>query len=158
VNRPVTESNTIDGMSDNSQIRSLAAVPNLRYRNLSAAIGFLAEAFGLEATFIATGKPGQVVHAQLRAGSTMIYLSPDVADDRYGMHSPLALNGTNQCLCLVIAGDVDEHATHAEHAGAELINPPHDTDFGGREYSCRDPEGHVWTIGTYAGEPEAVVA
>ena len=144
-------------MNDTSQIRSLAAVPNLRYQNLSAAIEFLAEAFGLEATFIATGEPGQVVHAQLRAGTTLIYLSPDVADDRYGMRSPLALNGTNQCLCLVIDGDVDEHATHAKQAGAELINPPHDTDYGGREYSCRDPEGHVWSISTYAGEPAGVV-
>jgi len=74
------------------------------------------------------------------------------------MDSALALNGTSQCPCLVI--DVDEHAAHAAHAeqaGAELINPPHDTDHGGREHSCRDPEGHVWSIGTNAGEPEAAV-
>lgn len=134
-------------------LKSVAAVPNLSYRNPSAAIDFLAEAFGIEATFVATGESGEVVHAQLSAGSTMIYLGPDVADDSYGMHSPLALNGTNQCLCLVIDGDVDEHAKHARQAGAEIIGSPHDTDYGGREYSCRDLEGHVWSIGTYAGEP-----
>lgn len=135
------------------QIRSVAAVPNLCYRNPSAAIDFLAEAFGIEATFIATSESGEVVHAQLSAGSTMIYLGPDVADNRYGMHSPLALNGMNQCVCLVIDGDVDEHAKHAQQAGAEIIGSPHDTDYGGREYSCSDLEGHVWSIGTYAGEP-----
>ena len=138
-----------------SQIKAVAAVPNLRYRDLTAAIEFLPKAFGLEVTFVATGAADQVVHAQLSAGSTLIYLSPDVVDDRYGMHSPLALNGTNQCLCLVIVGDIDDHASMAQQAGAVLVNPPHDTDYGGREYSCRDFEGHVWSIGTYAGEPVA---
>jgi len=71
------------------------------------------------------------------------------------MDSAPAFNGTSQCPCLVI--DVDEHAAHAEQAGTELINPPHDTDHGGREYSCRDPEGHVWSIDTYADKPEAAV-
>jgi uncharacterized glyoxalase superfamily protein PhnB len=22
-------------------------------------------------------------------------------------------------------------------------------DYGGRDYTCKDPEGHVWTFGTY---------
>jgi uncharacterized glyoxalase superfamily protein PhnB len=24
-----------------------------------------------------------------------------------------------------------------------------DQDYGGRGYSCRDLEGHIWSIGTY---------
>ncbi|HZF33304.1 MAG TPA: glyoxalase, partial [Candidatus Angelobacter sp.] len=24
-----------------------------------------------------------------------------------------------------------------------------DEDYGGRGYSCRDPEGHLWNFGTY---------
>jgi uncharacterized glyoxalase superfamily protein PhnB len=24
-----------------------------------------------------------------------------------------------------------------------------DEDYGGRDYSCRDPEGHVWNFGSY---------
>jgi uncharacterized glyoxalase superfamily protein PhnB len=27
--------------------------------------------------------------------------------------------------------------------------PPTDEDYGGRDYVCRDPEGHVWSFGTY---------
>ena len=26
---------------------------------------------------------------------------------------------------------------------------PRDQDYGGRDYTCRDPEGYVWTFGTY---------
>ena len=26
---------------------------------------------------------------------------------------------------------------------------PEDQPYGGRLYSCRDPEGHVWHFGTY---------
>ena len=33
--------------------------------------------------------------------------------------------------------------------GAELVMAPADPDYGGRLYSCRDPEGHLWNFGTY---------
>jgi uncharacterized glyoxalase superfamily protein PhnB len=29
---------------------------------------------------------------------------------------------------------------------------PNDTDYGSREYMVRDPEGHLWSIGTYRPE------
>jgi len=28
-----------------------------------------------------------------------------------------------------------------------------DTDYGSREFSVRDPEGNLWSFGTYRGEP-----
>jgi uncharacterized glyoxalase superfamily protein PhnB len=34
-------------------------------------------------------------------------------------------------------------------AGAEIVEKLADADYGGRGYSCRDPEGHVWSFGTY---------
>lgn len=124
----------------------------LRYQDVRAAISFLEGAFGLELTFAAE-HDGAVVHAQLRAGSTRIFLSPDHDGDVYGMRSPLALNGTNQCVYLVVETDIDGHAARAAEAGATIVAAPHDTDYGGREYSCSDPEGHIWSIGTYPGEP-----
>ena len=29
------------------------------------------------------------------------------------------------------------------------LNSVRDEEYGGRSFSCRDPEGHLWTIGTY---------
>ena len=32
---------------------------------------------------------------------------------------------------------------------AGIVVPREDQHYGGRSYSCRDPEGHVWNFGTY---------
>ncbi len=38
-------------------------------------------------------------------------------------------------------------------AGAEVIRPPEEPHYdpGGMGFSIRDPEGNVWSFGTYAG-------
>jgi uncharacterized glyoxalase superfamily protein PhnB len=68
------------------------------------------------------------------------------------MRSPLALKGTNQCVYIATGEDVDNHCARARQAGAEIITAPYDTSYGGREYSCRDLEAHVWSVGSYRGE------
>ncbi len=69
------------------------------------------------------------------------------------MHSPLALNGTNQCVCIATDADIDAACETARAVGAVIVAEPHDTPYGAREFSCKDPEGHVWCVGSYAGEP-----
>jgi uncharacterized glyoxalase superfamily protein PhnB len=129
-----------------------ALMPTLRYRNVAAAVGWLCDALGFGRHFVHESD-GLILHAQLRRGDSLIFLGPDHADDKYGMHSPLALNGTNQCVCVAINEDVDAHCKRARAAGAEIVTEPYDTPYGAREYSCRDPEGHIWCFGTYRGEP-----
>lgn len=127
----------------------------LRYRDPAAAIDFLTRAFGMRAHFVARageGADAPIVHAQMKLGDAMVYLGPDHADDPYGMHSPLALNGTAQCVCIAL-DDVDGACERAKSAGAEIVSPPHDTPYGAREFTARDPEGHVWSVGNYWGEP-----
>ena len=34
-------------------------------------------------------------------------------------------------------------------AGAEIVIDLHDTDYGSRDYSAKDPEGYLWDFGTY---------
>jgi uncharacterized glyoxalase superfamily protein PhnB len=34
-------------------------------------------------------------------------------------------------------------------AGADIFFEPEDQDYGGRVYSARDPEGYVWSFGSY---------
>jgi uncharacterized glyoxalase superfamily protein PhnB len=34
-------------------------------------------------------------------------------------------------------------------ASAEIVIEIKDEDYGGRGFSCRDPEGHIWNVGTY---------
>ena len=71
------------------------------------------------------------------------------------MHSPLALTGTSQCVYIASDDDVDDAYDKAKMAGAEIVAEPYDTPYGSREFTCRDPEGHIWSVGSYAGEPIA---
>lgn len=34
-------------------------------------------------------------------------------------------------------------------AGAQIVRPLTDEAYGSREYSARDPEGNLWSFGTY---------
>jgi uncharacterized glyoxalase superfamily protein PhnB len=35
---------------------------------------------------------------------------------------------------------------------AEVLREPTDQDYGSRDFSVRDPEGFVWSLGTYRPE------
>jgi uncharacterized glyoxalase superfamily protein PhnB len=127
-------------------------IPTLRYRDPAQALQWLYKTLGFQPHFVAD-EAGKVVHAQIRRGNRLLFLGPDSANDKYGMHSPLSLNGTNQCVYVAITENVDHHCAHARLMGAEIMTEPYDTPYGSREYSCRDLEGHIWCFGTYRGEP-----
>ena len=38
---------------------------------------------------------------------------------------------------------------HTGAPGAEITRAPQTQDYGARDYTCKDPEGNVWTFGTY---------
>jgi len=38
---------------------------------------------------------------------------------------------------------------YSDAAGAEVVIEIKDEDYGGRGCSCRDPEGNVWSFGSY---------
>jgi uncharacterized glyoxalase superfamily protein PhnB len=119
--------------------------PILRYTDARAAIHWLCAAFGFSERF-SVPETGQFVrHAQLSLGTNLIMLGSSRDD---GLKSPQTLGAATQALCVYVS-DVDEHYERAQLAGAEISSPPQDTDFGYREYHVRDPEGHLWTFGTY---------
>lgn len=49
----------------------------------------------------------------------------------------------------VVVDDPDSHHAAAVGAGARIVRELQDTDYGSREYSARDPEGNLWSFGTY---------
>ncbi len=42
-----------------------------------------------------------------------------------------------------------EELVRARAAGAQIVLDLKDQDYGGRDFSCFDLEGHLWTIGSY---------
>jgi uncharacterized glyoxalase superfamily protein PhnB len=96
---------------------------------------------------VVDGTPGTVAHAELTYGTAMVMLGtarPPDADD----YSAAAPPPGGSALYVVVE-DPDTHHEQAVGAGAEIVRAPQDTDYGAREYSARDPEGNVWSFGTY---------
>jgi uncharacterized glyoxalase superfamily protein PhnB len=52
----------------------------------------------------------------------------------------------------VATDDIDARFERAVAAGAEVVRPPGDTDYGSREFSVRDPGRNIWSLGTYRAE------
>jgi uncharacterized glyoxalase superfamily protein PhnB len=120
-------------------------MPLLRYRDVAGAIEWLGEAFGFERGSSVTADDGAILYAQLTLDNAMIMVEP-IADTAA---SPAEPSGTENQSCYIIVADADAHYTKARAAGAEIVLDIQDFGQGGRGYSCRDGEGHVWSFGTY---------
>ena len=116
--------------------------PALRYKNGNAAVDWLGKAFGFEKQMVVPGPDGGVAHAQLTFGPGVIMLGS-------GKHEPGNPWDEVALGIYVYVEDVDAHYRRAKAAGAEIVRDLQDTDYGSREYSARDLDGHLWSFGTY---------
>ena len=125
-------------------------IPTLRYSNGQAAIDWLCKAFGFKTQLVVPDKDGSIAHAQLVYGNGMIMLgSANNNEFHTFVKSPIESGCIGSQSAYIIVNDVDSHYKTAVAAGAEIIIDIKDEDYGGRAYSCRDPEGHVWNFGSY---------
>jgi uncharacterized glyoxalase superfamily protein PhnB len=123
--------------------------PTLRARDARALIAFLVGAFGFEETAV-FGDGDRVDHAQLSwplGGGVMLGSAGDRGTDDEWSRLP----GTAGVY--VVADDVEGLHARAAAAGATPLYGPRDTDYGSREVAFADPEGNLWSFGTYRGEP-----
>ena len=129
---------------------SAKIIPTMRYHDAPAAIEFLGRAFGFEKHLVVPGEGGTIAHAELTLGDGMIMLG-SAADDEFGrlQKPPRDVGGVCTQSAYIIVHDVDAHHARAVAAGAKVIMPPEDKGYGGRGYSCLDPEGHLWNFGTF---------
>lgn len=51
----------------------------------------------------------------------------------------------------VVTTDPDALYERVKDRGADVTRPLNDTDYGSREFAVRDPEGNLWSFGTYPG-------
>jgi uncharacterized glyoxalase superfamily protein PhnB len=72
-------------------------------------------------------------------------------EDEFGrwVKPPRETGGIGTQSAYVIVENADVHYARAKAAGAEIVMEVEDQDYGGRLYACRDPEGHLWSFGTY---------
>jgi uncharacterized glyoxalase superfamily protein PhnB len=122
----------------------------MRYRDAVAAIEWLCATLGFTRHLVVPGPDGTIAHAQLTLGSGMIMLG-SARDDEYGrlVTTPREVGGANTQSAYLVVAEVDAHYRRARAAGAEIVTEIADQDYGGRLYSVRDPEGHLWNVGSY---------
>ena len=118
-----------------------AVVPILVYEDIEAAHDFLVGAFGFTSGGLHRADDGTVVHGEVRAGESPIWLHRVTAE--HAMASPKGGAASNGGLSVIVP-DVDAHFDHAKKSGARIDREPTDQDYGLREYGARDHEGHRW--------------
>lgn len=122
-----------------------AVWPCLSYADAPGAIRFLVEAFGFVEALVVPGEQDrEIVHAELRwpeGGGVMLGSSSD--DSEFGQ-----LTKTSS---YVVTDHPDELFSRATGAGATVVRELRDEDYGSRGFTVRDPEGNLWSFGTYRG-------
>lgn len=118
-------------------------VPMLSVSRGAEAIDFYKRAFGAEETFRVTAPDGAVVAELAVAGAPFM-----VADGslELGSPSPDTVGGTTVRIGLHVP-DPDGMAARAVAAGARLVFPVEDREYGWRQGRVVDPYGHHWMIG-----------
>ena len=127
--------------------------PTLQAHDARALVAFLTDVVGFVATAVMAGDDRDVAHAQLdwpHGGGVML-----------GSHSPDRewSREPGTCGTYVVVPDDEIEALgarlrdRAPEAGGRVVVPLRDTDYGSRELVLQDPEGNLWSFGTYRGEP-----
>lgn len=122
-------------------------IPTPRYRNAGADIDWRAQPSALRGRWWCRER-GKIAHAELTLGNGMNMLG-DV-ETEYGrlVATPEKGRPVTQGIYVVV-DDVDAHNARAKSAGAEIVIDIKTQDDGGRDYTARDLEGHVWTFATF---------
>ncbi|MGQ4616442.1 VOC family protein [Nocardia sp. R7R-8] len=126
-----------------------AVWPTLTFRDARAMAAFLVEAFGFREAALYTREddPSIVEHAELRwpLGGGVMFGSAGKDD------SPFSTRPTGTDSVYLVCEEPDALFARATAAGAEVVRDLRDEDYGSRGFTVRDPEGNLWSFGTYWG-------
>lgn len=124
--------------------------PVLTYRDARAGIAFLAAAFGFEerAAYARAGDPSVIEHAEMRwpRGGGVMLGTAGKDTSAFGLREP------GNDAVYVVCDDPDALFERATAAGAQIVRGLVDEDYGSRGFTVRDPEGNLWSFGTYGGQ------
>ncbi len=121
--------------------------PRLVVSDGPAAIAFYRNAFGAEQLGDAfTAPSGQLIHAELRIGDSVVMVTEDAGDDGAPVKAPSSLGGMVTAIMAMYWPDVDVAWERAVAAGAEIVYPLADQFYGERGGRLRNPFGQQWML------------
>src|ERR1700722_20280795 len=123
-----------------------AFIPSVIYKDNRAALKWLQDAFGFEASELLTAANGDIVHAEMSHGDGVVMIGSEFPAWTWAA-SPASIGGKNtQRVHVRLESGIDEHCTRDRRAGAESAMEPADHFHGDRAYMAVDHEGHHWTF------------
>jgi uncharacterized glyoxalase superfamily protein PhnB len=130
--------------------RAPPLIPSVAYDDAPAAIRWLTDVLGLRVVRKFEMPDGTIAHAELAWRSAMVFVHtrPEQANP-WSVVGPASI-----ALAVDSAAIVDEHYERAVAADADIVRPAYDSKTpafpeGSRQFDVRDPEGNLWTVGTY---------
>jgi PhnB protein len=123
-----------------------SVTPYLFIKGAASAIEFYKNVFGATEVMRMPGPNGQIMHAELRIGDSIVMLSDE--NPQMGALSPQSIGGTATGLNVYLA-NVDAVAQKAIDAGAKLVRPVKNQFYGDRSGTLIDPFGHMWSVATH---------
>lgn len=134
-------------MSDDAPTKS--TWPIINCADAPAMIAFMKDAFGFEEVLVVPGEDeGVVEHCQMRwpeGGGVMLGTAHREGNE-------FSQRPTGQTSVYVVTDHPDDLHDRAMANGATLFHPLEDQEYGSRDFSVTDPEGNIWSFGTYRGE------
>jgi len=128
-----------------------SVIPGLRYRNAKTMIDWLCKVFGFEKQIVHVGPGDIVMHAQLTFENGMIMVG-SVSNQTPAtklFKQPDEIGGAETQAPYLIVSDIDAIYARAKAAGAKMLLDLEEKEHGGKAFTCADPEGHVWHLGTF---------
>ncbi|MDX6377243.1 MAG: hypothetical protein QOE98_1546 [Gaiellaceae bacterium] len=123
--------------------------PTMVFHDAPAAMQFLQDAFGFEelARYTRADDPSVVEHGELRwpAGGGIMVSSAGKDDSAFGRR-PAGVGSV-----YIVCDDPVALLARATAVGADIVRGLVDEDYGSRGFTVSDPEGNLWSFGTYAG-------
>jgi uncharacterized glyoxalase superfamily protein PhnB len=122
-------------MRHNRSIPPVAVIPVLVYPDVRAAVDWLTAAFG----FAERTRIGESHRAQMSIGADGAMIVADVAGERQPPRADVVTHEIK-----VRVEDVAAQFERARAAGAKVLEPPVDREYGERECTIEDLAGHRW--------------
>lgn len=123
--------------------------PVFLYESPREMMRWLERAMGFRLMAAYDDEDGTFAHAEMAFGESTIMIGQAGSGGfaRY-VRTPKALGGPSQALYVAVE-DADAVHDRAVAEGADIVQPLTNQPYGSRDFTLRDPEGYLWSFGTY---------
>ena len=118
-------------------------IPELGYRDLRAAVGWLCNVFGFRERLRIGNHRVQLLVGQV---SVVAYALPAAEPALVETAEQVTLPPAASFGLMVRVADVDAHYQFVQQRGARILQTPESFPFGERQYSVEDTGGYRWTF------------